>query len=319
MTLPIVGVLSLVLWFVVPETTHLFGLAESYESLDYGLWAYLPECISKGILGKVLGLVVAILCIYFMAELNNENVLLRISSRMLSSMLGILLAISVPCHIFQPGSVVMILVLLSYFPLFITYQNPSPVFTMLFYMHISLASLFFPKLIYIVPVYWILQGYMRAMSLKCFIASLLGMLAPYWFFLGVAIFLGKLQMFSDFLLAFVDFHWVGYSHININTIFLFAFMFLLFVSGTIDFYRSSFLDKTRTRIIYNVVVIHGFALAFFIIVQPQYFSVLFPLFVVDTSIVFGHFISLTYNRFTHIYCIILAVIMLSMVAMRYYV
>ncbi len=319
MTLPIVGVLSLVLWFVVPDTSHLFGIVGSYDSFDYGLWRFVPSFLLSGLWGKIVGVLIAAIAIYFMAELNNENVLLRISSRMLSSMLAALLAISVPCHIFQPGGVVMILILLSFFPLFKTYQSPSPVFSLILYLHISVASLVFPKILYITPLYWFLQGYMRSLSLKSFVASIIGIIAPYWFFLGIEIYLGNLPSFMEHVNSIVDIQWVGYAVFHKNTIVLFAFMLLLFVSGTFDFYRNSFLDKTRTRIIYNVVVLHAISIITFIMLQPQYFFVLYPVFVVDTSIMFGHFISLTYNRFTHIYCIVLALVLLAMMALRYFV
>ena len=44
--------------------------------------------------------------------------------------------------------------------------------------------------------------------------------------------------------------------------------FAIFALGTIDFYMRIYLDKTRTRVIYNVIILHGAAYFLLLLLQP---------------------------------------------------
>lgn len=312
-TLPVVGSIALLLWVLIPNRQP----ALSFLEADYGLWSHVPSFLFKGYWGVGLSAFFAALAVYLMAELNNSNVLLRVSSRMLGSMLAFLLAFALVCHSLQPGSVVMLLSLLSFFPLFAIYQLPHPGFTFISYLFISVASLLFPKMLCVVPVYWFIQGYLRALSFRCFVASLLAVVLPYWFYGGVALLTGTLPDFLAHIEALTHYEWGDYTQLPMKDLLTFSFTVLLFLSGSIDFYLNRFLDKTRTRILYNVVIMHGVYVILFISLQPQYFVTLLPLLLIDTAITFGHFFTLTHTRFSHIYNLILLILALAIMALSF--
>jgi hypothetical protein len=251
-----------------------------------------------------------------MAELNNANVLLRINSRMLASMLAVLLAIVAIGHHFQPTHIIMLVMLLAYFPLFATYQQPNPFLAFWVYLLLSAASLFFPKLLWLTPIYWLIQGHFRAFSLRCFIASLLAVLLPYWVYGGVAVLTDNVADYWTHLQQVIDFHWGDYAQLPLCDVLLYGFMVLLFFTGAVDFAFSQYKDKTRTRIIYNALIIHGLSIIAFISLQPHYFWILHTLLLIDTSILFGHFFALTHTRFSHIYCLVLLVLALFVLAVQ---
>ena len=312
-TLPVVGIIALVLWVLMPYRQSI----SSFHEPDYGLWNLMPSSLLESYWNMGISAFCAALAVYCMAELNNSNVLLRVSSRMLGSMLAILLAFAHVCHGLQPSSVVMLLSLLSFFPLFATYQFPHPLLAFLTHLFISVASLMFPKLLYMVPVYWFIQGYMRAFSFRCFVASLLAIVLPYWLYGGIAVLTGTLPSFLSHVLSLAHYEWGDYTQIPLSHILTFSFVVLLFLSGSIDFYHNSFLDKTRTRILYNAVIIHGAYTILFIGLQPQYFITLLPLLLIDTAITFGHFFTLTHTRFSHIYNLVLLILALAIMALSF--
>lgn len=308
-TLPVVCVVTFLVWFfsssVSVPSDGAIGAAGAFQAADYGLWRFLPSFLQGGIVGKLLGMGLCALGIYAMAELNNSQALLRISSRMLSSTLALLLASCVMPCVAQPGLVLMLLTLLSFFALFAAYQIPSPMLTLTAYLMLSVSSLFFPKSLCLVPVYWMMQGSLRALSFRCFVASLIAVLLPYWFFAGFAVSFGWLDEFLVHVQALISFSFGDYAQVTANQYASLAFSFVLFLIGTVDFIRSSYKDKTRTRVIYTAVIVHGFCVALFAILQPQHISAIQPLLLVDASIVFGHFFTLTSNRFTHILSLVL--------------
>lgn len=312
-TLPVVYGVVLLLWFLPPSVQT----SVSYFTTEYGLWRLMPPLFQQGFWSLGISVLFASVAVHGMAELNNANVLLRVGSRMLSTMLAFLLGLAVNCHLFQPGTLLMLLSLLSFFPLFSSYQTPNPLYAFLAYLMMSVASLVFPKWLWMVPLYWIIQGYFRSFTLRCFLASLLATMLPYWFYGGVAVMTESTGDFLSHLQEIVSFQWCDYSMLDVRELAAFSFFILLFLTGSIDFYLHRYMDKTRTRIIYSVLIQYGLVLAVWIGVQPQYFSTLFPVLILPTAILFGHFFSLTHTKFSHILCIILMVLALAVITLQY--
>ena len=312
-TLPITCGVAFLFWFVQPSILQ----PTSFSTPDYGLWQYVPTFFLKGYWPLSIGAFWAAVTVYLMAELNNAHVLLRVNSRMLSSTLAILLGLIVMTHNFQPGTLVMLLSLLTLFPLFSSYQRPIPLLTFLTYLPLSVASLFFPKLLWLVPVYWIILAYFRAISFRCFLSSILATLVPYWIYAGISVLTGTLPAFLMHTQAVVQLQRFDYSTVSPSHIFTYSFILLLFITGAIDFYIHQFLDKTRVRIIYNTAIIYGLSIIIWIGLQPQYLPTLLPLLLLCTSILFGHFFTLTHTKFSHIYCIILMMFAVMLLVIQY--
>ena len=90
---------------------------------------------------------------------------------------------------------------------------------------------------------------------------------------------------------------------------------LLTLVGTIHFLRNSFLDKIKTRMIYEALMVINIGCIVFLILQPQHYSFLVRLIIVNTSPFIGHFITLTRTRLTNITFIVFT---LSVVALTLY-
>lgn len=311
-TLPIVCIVATLMWLFLP-VNHSSVLAPE----QHGLWAIIPQELLDSSWNTYLSMGLAAFGVYLVAELTNTFVLLRISSRMLSSMAALFLGAILCLHTFSPGYVIMLFCVLSFFGLFYTYQQPIPILTFLSYLLISLGSLLFPQLLLIVPVYWMLQIYLRSLSIRCWVASILGVLVPYWIFFGVALcYEGGLDLFVKTCMQILDIKMPQYASIPQSDIFIYGFLVVFFLFGMVNFYMNSFLDKTRTRIIFKSIIIHGLLVALAIALQPHSFHTLLPLLVVDSAIVGGHFVALTYNRFSHIYCIVMLLILIALVVFQ---
>lgn len=311
-TLPLLSIVAIILWFLLPST-H----TSEFDSVANGLWTYIPRVVTVGDVGTYVGMAFAALCVYLVAELTNTYVLLRISSRMLSSTLALFLGTILCMHTFQPAHIVALCSVLSFFSLFSTYQMPLPLPSFITYMFISVGSLVFPKLLLIVPVYWVVQIYLRSLSMRCWLASVFGTLVPYWFLLVISLYLtGDLNLFVSTCSEIVHFSLPNYSALNISDVFIFGFVVLFFVFGAINFFMTSYLDKTRTRILFKTIIFHGLLMVLLIILQAQYFHSLLPLLLIDAALVGGHFIALTYNRFSHLYCIAMLLILIELVVFQ---
>lgn len=308
-TLPIMCVIATLLWTLLP-VEH----SQIISDCQYGLWSLMPASITDESGSIYIGYIFAALAVFLLAKFTNVFVLLRISSRMLSSTLALFLGCILCLHTLFPGHVVMLCVILSFFALFATYQLPAPVPTLLAYLFISTGSLVFPKLLLFVPVYWLCQIYLRSLSFRCFFASLFGVLLPYWFFFAASLcFEGGIQHFVAVCEEIIDFDMPDWTAVQLTDILIFAYIFVFFLFGAVDFWAKSFLDKTRTRIIYKTIIAHAFFTTLFIILQPSCLHVLLAILIIDSALIGGHFIALTYNFFSHIYTLIMLTLLILLV------
>ena len=324
-TLPIVCTIAFALWFVLPSPYTL----QDYLFPDYGLWQHLPPFFHSSQYSLPLGFICAAIAVYMMVELKNRNLLLRVNSYMLSSTLALLLAIVAPLHPFQPCSLIMLFTLYSYFPLFASYQMPHPYLAFSIYLPLSLASFFFPQFILLVPIYWCLQIYLRSFSIRSFFASIIAIILPYWFYGGIAIVTDSLPQFISHLQSIIAIpdlfatssNTTDLIHLSLpscsSSLFpFFLLTILMLIIGIIDFQLNKLLDKTRTRSLYNVVQWHAISLILFIVLYHHHTATLLPLLILDTSIIYGHFFTLTHTRFSHILNIIIFTLIIFLLVIQ---
>ena len=290
-TLVIVSIFAAIVWVI-----HEF-IAQDKES---------HHLFSLTLIG---GFLLCALAVYLMAELNNRFALLRISSRMLSSSLVMLCAAASMLHHLSPSHLMLICAVASYFPMFASYQRPYAT-TRIFleFLFVGLASYLFPQVLYLIPFYWIVQAMLRAMTFRSWVASLLGIITPYWFLVTYAYITNDLQLFTDHFNDIITVEMPSYSMLSLKQIMVGAFSLVFFLLGSWDFYQKKHLDKTRIRCNYYAVSLLGAVSFVWLLLQPQYFNLIIPFCLVHTSMLGGHFIALSYGKVQNIITIILTVL-----------
>ena len=255
------------------------------------------------------GFLLCALAVYLIAELNNRFALLRISSRMLSSSLVMLCAATSMLHHLSPSHLMLICAVASYFPMFASYQRPYAT-TRIFleFLFVGLASYLFPQVLYLIPFYWIVQAMLRAMTFRSWVASLLGIITPYWFLVTYAYITNDLQLFTDHFNDIITVEMPSYSMLSLKQIMVGAFSLVFFLLGSWDFYQKKHFDKTRIRCNYYAVSLLGAVSFVWLLLQPQYFNLIIPFCLVHTSMLGGHFIALSYGKVQNIITIILTVL-----------
>ena len=184
-------------------------------------------------------------------------------------------------------------------------------------MSLGIAGIFFPQIVFLVPLLWIiLFSKVLAGSIKTLTASILGYLTPYWIIGGYLVYKDELSVGYDYIAQLTQFEPIGiYNQIELKAYLFFGFLMLLTLVGTIHFLRNSFLDKIKTRMIYEALMVINIGCIVFLILQPQHYSFLIRLIIVNTSPFIGHFITLTRTRLTNITFIVFT---LSAVALTLY-
>lgn len=248
------------------------------------------------------------------AELSNRCALIRIYSAMVPCVF-IALMCSAP-FLFASLSVTgsQLCLVASVSVLLRCYQDRlSPGRTFYAFACLGLASLFYVRFLYFVPVYWLLMAFpLRSMSWRTAAASALGVCLPYWLCLPVAMATCGLPALSDhFRLLGVLWPPFDMGALTVNRVALLAFVVVLGVTGAVHFYRHRIDDKIRTRMFFNCFTVLAAASAALAVAQPQLYDMAMAMMIVCVSPLAGHFIALTRTRLTNIaFCLMAAAALL---------
>ena len=258
-----------------------------------------------------------ILATYLMILLNNFHALIRIYSRAITSAFIILSGVA--CFIFPSleGCIVTVGLVASLLTLFTTYQNREAAgwiyYTFLILGVASVANIHF---LVFIPIYWIMMIFINSLSLRTFIASLFGLLTPYWIWIAVVLFFYKdnLTPFTGLFQPLTEVTFFNaYGSIPLSHYLTYAFLVILAFTGIIHFLRKSYNDKIRTRQFYYSIIFFNIVVLVLLALFPQYYDLLFRPAIILTSPLIGHFIALTRTKITNIafYLILITALLLT--------
>ena len=284
LTLPVAALFSVVVWLLV-------GLVRLQ------LWPQLACFIAT---------------IYMVVEMTNQNALLRIRSRMVSSTFIVLSCAS--CFLFpqMTGGVAQLCMVAAFLMLFQTYQT-SRCMGRIFYAFaaIGLGSLAFVQMLWYVPVLWLLMAtQLQSMNWRTWLASMLGLAMPYWF--ALVWFLLPFNLSADWtadlspladhfaLLADISRPSIPTPPYLLGSILALVLTLILGAIGITHFWQYSFEDKIRIRLLYGFFTAMTAFTVFLVLVQPQHFDVLMCLLTLCACPLIAHVLTFTSSRLSNI-------------------
>lgn len=291
----------------VAESRYALSLMAVYA---IGIW-YLGGLVEHRLYFQLACLTVST---YMMLEINNSNALIRIYSRMVSCSFLALTTMSAFLFPSLREALVQLCVITAYTLIFHFYQDKeAPGLTYYAFLCLGIASVLFIQILFFVPFIWLLIGFkMMAFSFRMFCASLIGLLTPYWFLTPLSLFTGRFDALVAHFVSIAEFQpMFQYQDISEHYMVTFAFVCLIAVIGTIHFLRNSYMDKIKTRMIYELLMWLNILTILFIVLQPQHFEILLGIMIVNTSPFIGHFLALTHTKWTNalfyilVFCILL--------------
>ena len=288
--------------------------------LAYGLLAPYHSLLTTP---HLLQLACLALSTFLMVVLNNSNALIRTYSRTVS---GTFIALNcMLCFLFDSlsGAIVGVCVLASYLCAFCTYQDKqSPGWAFYAFLCLGMASLLFPLLLLFIPVFWLFMRFqLNSLSWRTFLASLLGLLTPYWFLLAYMLWQNDFSFIYDMIQSLEFATALGSSAsgspagnstlYTLNSKLLsYLWITILTLTGIIHFLRHVLVDKIRTRQFYGCFIWMSLLCIVAIPLFPQHYDPLIRLLIINASPLIGHFLTLTHTRITDIAFKVICVITL---------
>lgn len=252
---------------------------------------------------------------YLMIEINTAFTLIRTRTTLPVCIYWFMATALFFLHPCRWEDLVPLAFILSMSQLFRSFESNSPA-TAIFhaFFFISLGSLAFPQFLYLVPLFWISMVPFRSISGKSLVASILGILTPYWFLFGYAFYFDELSFFLAPLEEAIHFYPIHYGTLTLPEILSWGVITLLLAISGFHYVTVSYLDKTRTRIFHTFLAIAGLWITIWMVLQPVHLHILMPIQLICTAFLSGHLFTLTRNRFSGILFIVTFVVFILLMS-----
>ena len=253
---------------------------------------------------------------YVMLKLNDLNLLIRIYSRTVSAFYIVLVCAAPFLLASLPGAFIQLCAIMALTLLSISYKDKRATgWTFYAFSCLSLGSTAEISLLYYVPLLWfIMAWYTYSLSWRTFLASLLGLLTPYWFLLAWhwTVSGGSLEPWMSHLAGVASLRLpIDYTVISTQRMIFFTLVIACYLTGSIHFLNKKSDDKIRVRqIYYSLITATGYS-CILTALQPNLYDMTIRMMMITVSPIIAHFITLTHTKWTNMVFIVLSAIIIT--------
>jgi hypothetical protein len=256
--------------------------------------------------------IIYILVGYLLIELNNRSDILRIRPSVLCAFYYLFVILCPELYLYSLANISLLALIVSLFFLFSSYQcyNSSSYLFHAFAV-LSIGTLFFPQLMYLVPLWYIGASMMQSLNIRSFFAGILGFCLPYLLLLTCAVYVHQIDIFFVPFVELANFGKMNmFAVMSIPNIITLCFFIILFFISIIHCWLIDYDNKIRTRIILHFIILLNFCILLFIVLQPKYELQLLSLFLPGNCLMTCHFFRRSSSRFSDYFFIIVIVLMI---------
>lgn len=252
---------------------------------------------------------------YLMVEMNNRNALIRIYSSLVAVTFIIISGTLTYTFTDITNTMVALCSVASILCLFNSYQDGSTGgWTYYGFLFVGISSLFNLHVVFFVPVLWILMATsLYSMSLRTFVASLLGLITPYWFGAVWVLYCRDYHIVLNHFSTLLQYCPIA-DPTYMTTPRWLSISLLTFMGGVgaIHYLFNRYEDKIRNRMLYDFLIVEATACLAFIILQPIHFDCLIWVMAVTVSPLIAHCIAFVKeNRLTMAFLLVACIITLT--------
>ena len=245
------------------------------------------------------GLALTAVTAYLLMEMNTRFSLLRVRSRLVSTSFLFLMLIHPSLQTLDVQMLQPLCLVLGYFMLFSTYQQyRSEGYVFHAFLFLGIGSLFFPFILFLIPVYWIgMLFFLRSFTFRSLVAGLLGLLMPYWFYVAYAVWENRLDSLPAALLSHFSFRLPDFELLTTGEMVSGAVLTFFSLCALVHLFHTAYNDKIKTRMLFYTVVTAQILLCIALWLIPSEFITIFRLFIVNSAILMAHYYATGNGRF----------------------
>lgn len=269
--------------------------------------------LSNHFLANLISLVIVFFNAFLIAQLNNKFTIIRTRSFLPVLVFLMLIAAWSSIHTMICAHMALTFLLVSLFVFFDMYRNRNASEqAFLGTLLIAVASLFAEPFILFVPICWL--GFVRfnSFSLRTFLASLFGLLAPWVIYMAIRVYMQPDMLWISFLLKGF---YVGLPFIELplHEIIYMSATSLIIIIGLAGMYSNLHSDAIQTRAKLNFLVYLLVAAFVFSMLFIYQFAVFLPVVALCYALLISHPFTLKSTNFFSILFIVFIIINVAFV------
>jgi hypothetical protein len=272
--------------------TIVYGLVMSvlFGVIDKGLWLQFA-CVA--------------IATYVMVIINNYYSLIRVYSRLVSCAFLVLTIMSARLNNLPEADIAQVLFAIHLFLLFKTYQEKESMGTVCAsFLMIGAISTMFIQILFLVPFLWIILGTrMQVGSAKNYMASVIGLIIPYWFWGAYGLWTHNYTYIIDHVASIANIYPISTDILEPHLLITLTFISILGICGALRFIRYSYYDSIKTRMLFYSMITLFILILVFIILQPQHSSFLLKILLITVSPLIAHYFTFTKSWLTNYFFI----------------
>ena len=281
-TLPVVAFLCLFLWGI---TSYSQG------------WSQLISLLITAFTG------------YLMIESNTAFTLIRTRTMLPACIYCLVVSFLYFLHPFNWKLLVTPAFLLALISLFRSYEsNEAAASIFQSFLFISGISWVFPPIYFFIPLFFFGMIPFRVFGAKCVLASLLGLVTPYWFLFGYAFCTEQMPLFLGLIQDNLCLYPIDYKVVPLFEGLVSIIITILMLVGILHYMKVSYMDKTRTRIFLNFMSVAGVWAILVGVLQPVFVREVMLIQLLVMAFLNAHLFTLTRNRFSTVTFIVTLVV-----------
>ncbi|WP_308762413.1 hypothetical protein [uncultured Bacteroides sp.] len=205
-------------------------------------------------------------------------------------------------HTYSHEQWIPLLFVISFGYLFRSYESPyasTPIFHA--FLCLGISSFLLPQTLYFIPLIYFYMVGLRAFTLRTFFAGLTGIFTPYWIMLCYHLYTGTPEKIGEPFLQLSSFPPIDYSVLSLSQLVSGGAALLIIAICGVESLWHIYQDKVQTRVMLRILLITGVATLLCMALIPSHFNTFFTMTLIVGSILGGHLLALTFNRFTRIF------------------
>jgi len=260
------------------------------EATDPFLWKIIYKAMPNKETSYLTGLLLMAGGAFFLHRMNYALALIREKTYLPFFLYILLISTNPDFFPLTPASFGVPFLVIAIYQLFISYHNEEAqglAYTTA--LLLSLCSLLWVQVLWFFPLFWFGMHNFKTLTVRTFLASLMGLFTTYWFLLGWCVWIRDFTPFTIIFSSLFNFQLQTFSGIEILSWIGVVLVFILFIIASINSAGNNYSNDQRTRQCLSFLIRFGiwsFLLAFiFEYSKKEFLQVAY----IPSSIMIAHF------------------------------
>ena len=278
---------------------------------------FISTFIGNPLVTSIIGMVITLLNAFLIAQINNKFTIIRIRTFLPLLIFLMLMAAWYPTHLQIGSHIALTLFILAVFNFFsMLRDSKASEQAFLGSFLISVSSLLINQFIFLIPVCWIGFILFQSLSMRTFLGSVMGTLAPWILYYSTLYFLNPtIDLYNNFTTSLIlDFNFSSFTLIQYIYSGTLAIILIIGIVGVSTMSRS---DAIHTRNKLNFLLFLLISLSILSVIFLNHSTAFLPLIAFIYAMLLSHPLTLNQNNFYGILFAVFSLVNVVFIVFKY--